>query len=98
MASNFNPTHMEQKPMTHPKILEQIESDGFQDAPDSQTFAAHQNAKFVLSDAQNRILALQNLDTLIAQDDGTSLRAKAELWTLKRGLSATHQAMLKVGR
>ena len=84
--------------MAHKLIEEQYEIDGFQDAPDSQTFAAHQNAKFVLSSPQDRISALQHMDKLIAQDDGTSLKEKAELWNLKRGLSQTHQAMLKVGR
>lgn len=86
--------------MTHPKILEQYEVDGWsKDADvDQETFVGLQNAKFILSSPQDRISAIQNLDTLIAQDDLTSLRSKAELFNLKRGLAQTHQAMLKVGR
>ena len=67
--------------MTHPRFLNSmkwtVES---KDADvDQETFVGLQNAKFVLSSPQDRIRAMQNLDTLIAQDDVTSLRSKAEL-------------------
>ena len=86
--------------MKHPKIEEQRELDGWsKDNSDvDQEFVALQNAKFVLSSPLSRAEALQHIDGLISADDGASLRSKSHLVELRRGLSQTHQAMLKVGR
>ena len=56
--------------------------DGYSDDVDQETFVGLQNAKFLLASPADRAAALQNLDSLIAADDGTSLRAKAELLNL----------------
>ena len=86
--------------MTHPKILEQYEVDGWsKDADvDSENFAALQQVKFLLSPPAARVEGLQHIDGLIAENDGASLRAKSELFDLRRKLSLTYNQMLKAKR
>ena len=45
-----------------------------------------------------RVAALAQVDAAIGQDDGTSLRAKSQLVSLRRKLSQTHEQLLKAGR
>lgn len=82
----------------HPKITEQKEMDGFADDVDSETFTDLQRVKLLLSAPIDRVAALQHISGLIAADDGTSLRAKADLFDLHRKLSVTHSQMIKAGK
>ena len=82
----------------HPKIKEQMALDGYSDDVDPETFSELQRVKFLLSQPADRVAAIQNLDSLIAQPDDSTLRAKSELLNLRRKLSLTHEQMLKARR
>ncbi len=82
----------------HPKITEQKEMDGFADDVDVGTFTELQQVKFLVSAPIERVAALQHISAAISADDGTSLRAKADLFQLHRKLSATHLQMTRAGK
>jgi hypothetical protein len=84
----------------HPKIIEQLEQDGWSKDSDvdPDTFADLQRLKFMLSAPVERTAALQHMQNIIAEDDGTSLRSKADLFQLHRKLSATDSQMRKAGK
>jgi hypothetical protein len=84
--------------MAHQKIEEQIQLDGFDSDVDPETFTELQRVKFILSSPVERVQGLQHLSAAISADDGTSLRAKADLFDLHRKLSLTHEQLIKARR
>ena len=84
----------------HPAIRNVANTDGWSQhaAVDHVTFVTHQQAKFVIHPPASRIAVLNDLDRVIGQDDGTSLRAKSQLVDLRKKLSATHEQLLKARR
>jgi hypothetical protein len=84
----------------HKKILEQAREDGWSEHADINLddFARLQQAKFFVNEPAQRMRALQAIDAAIGEQDGSSIRSKADLLQLRRSLSATHEAMLKAGK
>jgi hypothetical protein len=61
-------------------------------------FCAYQQAKLIVHPPESRIAVLNQLDQVIGQDDGGSLRAKSQLVDLRKRLSLTHEQLLKARR
>ena len=84
----------------HPAIRSVANTDGWSQHEDIDhvTFVTHQQAKFVVHPPTSRIQVLNELDQVIGQNDGTTLRAKSQLVDLRKKLSLTHEQLLKARR
>jgi hypothetical protein len=86
----------------HPLIKKQAELDGFSEAKHGplqlDRMIATQKLKALFHDPKGRAQALQDLDDRIAEQDGSSLRAKSDLVRLRQEYAKAHQALLKAGR
>jgi hypothetical protein len=84
----------------HPLIKWQATHDGWGEGEEihPEAFSLFHRAKSVLQSPQERMQVLRNLDSIIGADDGTSLRSKAELLNIRRGLAQTHHHLSKAGR
>jgi hypothetical protein len=84
----------------HPKIREQALEDGFSqhDPIDMNAFTRIQEAKFYANPPEARMRALNSIDEAISANDGTSMRAKADLFRLRNELSFVHEKLLAARR
>jgi hypothetical protein len=84
----------------HYLIKEQAELDGWgKDATiDPEAFIRLQCWKACYAPVENRVAAIRAVDQAIGQDDGSSLRAKSQLFELRRSLSQLHEGLLKAKR
>jgi hypothetical protein len=65
---------------------------------DHDHFAAYQAYKSILHKPAERMQALNDLDAAIGANDGTSMRAKAQLFDLRKKLGVVHARLCKFGK
>jgi hypothetical protein len=84
----------------HPELRYQAEIDGWSQGADvdPEAFAAYQQFKMALNSPQIRRATLNEVDKAIGREDGQTLRARSQLFDLRRKLSGVHERLLKVGR
>jgi hypothetical protein len=87
----------------HPLLKQAAEkNDGYDEAAhgpfDHDGFTRYQIYKSILHPPANRMQALNELDSAIAANDGTSLRAKSQLVDLRRKLGVVHSRLCKFGK
>ena len=78
----------------HPRINQITE---FATRPDDATVEGIE-ASFAAFADPFRVEMLHKMENWIAEDDGTSMKKKAQLWNLQRRCNALHQRLRKVGR
>jgi hypothetical protein len=84
----------------HPVIRRAANMEGWSEGADidHDAFAALNQVKLAMHGPQARMQALETIDQQIGADDGTTLRSKSQLVSLRRKLSYTHERLLKAGR
>jgi len=85
----------------HPVIKWAAERDGYDEKTqefDHDQFVAYQSYKSILHPPATRMQALNDLDAAIGANDGTSLRAKAQLFDLRKKLGVVHSRLCKFGK
>jgi hypothetical protein len=68
------------------------------DRYDPEAFRTHQSAKLLLCSPRERIEILDQLDSAIGSEGGSSLRSKAGLMQLRSELARTHRQLLALKR
>jgi hypothetical protein len=84
----------------HP-LLKQVAGDlGFSQHDDINPdyLAGYYQSVAILNNPGTRMRALNDLDTVIGAEDGTTLKSKAQLLQIRQSLSRTHELLLKAGR
>jgi hypothetical protein len=86
----------------HPLLKQIAEQNGYDETAHGEfnhdQFAAQQAVKSILTKPVDRMTALNDLDTVIAANDGTSLRAKSQVFDLRRKLATMHSRLCKFGK